>query len=209
MTTFVILGDTHGFHPDVPDGDVLIHTGDFTQGWGGREHVKDVAKWLGNMPHVYKFLIGGNHDGSLFAHEEQCRAILGVRGIHYLFHQPAMVGDIKIWGSPYHPQFAGVFGRTKVELTALWDLVDPDTDVLITDGPPPGILDIPGNPLPPEHCGDVGLWLRVERVRPKLHAFGHIHGGYGTAMQWGVSFRNVAICNERYEPVNPVTVVDI
>jgi calcineurin-like phosphoesterase family protein len=206
---FVLLGDTHGFHPDIPDGDVLIHTGDFTQGWGGRDHVKDVAKWLGSLPHPHKFLIGGNHDGSLFAHDEQCRAILGVRGITYLCHEAAMVGDIKIWGSPYHPQFAGVFGKTRLELAALWDQIDPDTDVLITHGPPHGILDIPGSPLPPEHAGDVDLWLRVERVRPKLHAFGHIHGGYGVAKQWGVTFYNVSVCNEKYEPVNPVTVADI
>src|SRR3990167_3831002 len=137
----VILGDTHGFHPDVPDGEILIHTGDFTQGWGGRDHVKDVAKWLGAMPHPHKFLVGGNHDGSLFAHEEQCRAVLGVRGITYLCHRAAMVGDIKIWGSPYHPQFAGVFGKNQEELMMLWRQVDPDVDILITHGPPYGVLD--------------------------------------------------------------------
>lgn len=207
MTKFVILGDTHGFHPDVPDGDVLIHTGDFTRGWGGRDHVKDVAKWLGDMPHTHKFLIGGNHDGSLFAHEEQCRAILGVRGIHYLFHQPAMVGDIKIWGSPCHPQFAGVFGKTFTELEALWRQVDPDVDVLITHGPPLGVLDTNG--IYPGNLGDPALREMVEHWSPKIHAFGHIHGGYGMYRGVLTIFYNVAVCNERYEPVNPVTVVDI
>ena len=207
MTTFVILGDTHGFHPDVPDGDVLIHTGDFTQGWGRRDQVWDVAKWLGGTHHTYKFLIGGNHDGSLVKHEEQCREILGTRGIQYLLHQSAMVGDIRIWGSPYHPQFAGVFGKTFAELETLWQQVDPDVDVLITHGPPFGILDTDGER--PDHLGDPALREMVSHWCPKIHAFGHIHGGYGMYRGLLTTFYNVAVCNERYEPVNPVTVVDI
>jgi hypothetical protein len=202
----VILGDTHGFHPDVPDGEILIHTGDFTQGWGGRDQVKDVAKWLGDMPHPHKFLVGGNHDGSLFTHDEQCRAILWVHGIAYLCHQAAMVGDIKIWGSPYHPQFAGVFGKTRAELSLIWESVDPDIDILITHGPPLYVLDTNG--MEPEHLGDPELNYLVQRWAPKFHAFGHIHGGYGMFKGLLTNFYNVSVCNERYEPVNPVTVVD-
>ena len=204
---FVMLGDTHGFHPEIPPGDVLIHTGDFTRGWGGRDHVKDVARWLGEQPHPHKFMVGGNHDGSLFTHEEQCRSILGIKGIRYLCHQAAMVEDLKIWGSPYHPQIAGVFGKSYEELFKIWaEVDDPDVDVLITHGPPYDMLD---QTIDGEHAGD--KWLRnwLNGRRPKLHAFGHIHEGYGSFKGTFTHFFNVSICNERYEPINPVTEVDI
>jgi hypothetical protein len=47
-----------------------------------------------------------------------------------------------------------------------------DTDILITHGPPRGHLDL-------LHLGCMHLLRELWRVRPKLHVFGHIHGGAG------------------------------
>ena len=62
----VCISDTHNLtdredFPDIPDGDILIHTGDFTI--CGKEN--DVIKfndWIGTLPHEYKVVIAGNHE---------------------------------------------------------------------------------------------------------------------------------------------------
>lgn len=42
----------------------------------------------------------------------------------------------------------------------------------------------------------------VQRVKPKLHIFGHIHESYGTHTTEETTFINASICNEQYKPVN-------
>jgi Icc-related predicted phosphoesterase len=60
---FVAVSDTHGLHRKVtvPSGDVLLHTGDFTD-VGQPEQVADFHKWLAEQPHAFKIVIAGNHD---------------------------------------------------------------------------------------------------------------------------------------------------
>jgi len=62
--TVVLLSDTHGRHRDVdvPDGDLLIHAGDFTF-FGNRDDAVDFNDWLGGLPHPHKVVVAGNHDG--------------------------------------------------------------------------------------------------------------------------------------------------
>ena len=79
--------------------------------------------------------------------------------------------------------------------------------MLITHGPPAGILDQPfGNG---EHAGCELLLKRVEEVRPRLHVFGHIHGSYGQTRIGETLFVNASLCDERYQPVNRPHVIEI
>lgn len=57
----VCISDTHGTTPFIPEGDVLIHAGDLTNGGTFRE-VQAQLDWLATQPHAHKLLIGGNHD---------------------------------------------------------------------------------------------------------------------------------------------------
>ena len=61
---FVHISDTHNKTNSekfkVPEGDVLLHTGDFTLK-GTKEEVFEFNEWLGTLPHKYKILICGNH----------------------------------------------------------------------------------------------------------------------------------------------------
>ena len=60
----VILSDTHGQHRRldcVPDGDILIHAGDWTR-FGNKEDVVDFNEWLGTLPHRYILCVEGNHE---------------------------------------------------------------------------------------------------------------------------------------------------
>jgi Icc-related predicted phosphoesterase len=79
-----------------------------------------------------------------------------------------------------------------------------DIDILVSHGPPFGILDQthPGG----EHLGCKELMGRlVGGLSPKLCVFGHIHGGYGQAG----GFVNASICDEKYRPVNKPIVIEL
>lgn len=78
-------------------------------------------------------------------------------------------------------------------------------DVLITHGPPSGILDQPFGTRPSVGCWD--LAQAVERVKPRLHVFGHIHGGYGERQFQGVQYVNASCVDESYKPVNKVRTI--
>ena len=56
----VVLSDTHGYEaqlpPTLPDGDVLVHAGD----WWGADCKLD--EYLAAQPHPHKLVIRGNHD---------------------------------------------------------------------------------------------------------------------------------------------------
>jgi Icc-related predicted phosphoesterase len=83
-------------------------------------------------------------------------------------------------------------------------------DVLITHGPPFGILDqtAPGE----VHLGCEELRKAVEEKKPRVHLFGHIHGGAGLFEHGVTRFVNAAYLNERYKPHEPadqIRVVDL
>ena len=49
------------FFRPIPDGDILIHAGDFTR-CGHLQEVRDFNTWLGTLPHKHKIVIAGNHE---------------------------------------------------------------------------------------------------------------------------------------------------
>ena len=73
--------------------------------------------------------------------------------------------------------------------------------MLITHGPPFGIADATPSG---EHVGCEELRKALARVKPKIHIFGHIHGGYGTYLEEipGLTFINASNCDESYRPFN-------
>ena len=55
-TRFVCISDTHNRTPAVPDGDVLLHAGDISEGIP--ESVKSMFDWLKGLPHATKVSVG-------------------------------------------------------------------------------------------------------------------------------------------------------
>jgi Icc-related predicted phosphoesterase len=49
----------------------------------------------------------------------------------------------------------------------------------------------------------------VDRVQPRLHVFGHVHGGYGEYRRGFTTPLNCSICDERYDPTNKPIAIDI
>lgn len=199
----VCISDTHERHRkvEVPDGDVLIHAGDFTM-IGERKWIEDFNDWLGSLPHKHKIVIAGNHDFGMAEHA----ALL--TNCTYLQDSGVEIEGIKFYGSPFTPTFgrwAFMLDRGKTILEK-WLQIPEDTDVLITHTPPYGILDRPMKTYNP--CGCEDLAVVVKAIEPKLHVFGHIHGGYGEHIE-GTHYVNASVSNEAYQPVNAPIVTEI
>ena len=80
-------------------------------------------------------------------------------------------------------------------------------DVLVTHGPPRGILD-PG--WQEAHPGSTALAGAVAARRIAHHVFGHLHDAGGQSVQCGATtFHNVAACNEQYVLVNQPKVINV
>lgn len=207
----VCISDTHNQHEALrlPSGDVLIHAGDFT-GMGRANEVEAFAKWLGAQPHRHKILIAGNHDWLFERDNAQARAWLAryCPKVHYLQDSGVEIEGVKFWGSPWTPYFLNWAFNLKrgKPLADKWAQVPSDRQVLITHGPPLGILDLT------RHGKNVGceeLAAALEnRLRPKVHVFGHIHESYGTYTRNGTKFVNASSCTEFYEATNAPVVID-
>jgi Icc-related predicted phosphoesterase len=77
---------------------------------------------------------------------------------------------------------------------------------LITHGPPWGIQDWVGR----ERVGCADLRAAVEyRLKPALHVFGHVHGGYGQYILGSTRCVNASVVNEKYHVVNAPIVIDL
>jgi Icc-related predicted phosphoesterase len=211
MPKIVCLSDTHNRNEqiNVPDGDILIHAGDAT-GRGTIDEIVLFNEWFATLQHPHKIFVAGNHDWLFETSNRFARTLLD-SSIHYLQDSFVEVEGLKIYGSPWQPRFFDwAFNLTRgVELAKKWKLIPTDTDVLITHGPPFGILDEVSHQYWIENTGCEELRKRVERIRPRLHVFGHIHCGFGQAENSGVQFINASNCDENYEPVNPPIVFDL
>ena len=198
----VAISDTHGKHRDlkIPDGDILIHAGDVTRG-GTKEKVIDFLKWFAAQKHTYKVFVAGNHD--FYFEETDSNKIrrLIPKNIIYLNDSGVEINDLKFWGSPITPWFNNwAFNRNRgSEIKKHWDLIPNDTDVLITHGPPYGILD---ETVYGKRTGCEELLLRVYQVKPIYHIFGHIHEDYGNFTKGETTFINASVLDDWYEMKN-------
>lgn len=212
-TSFLVLSDTHNFERDasqpyplcqkMPKVDVVLHCGDLTQ-VGGVGPYKKALKMLGDLDAELKLVIAGNHDLSLDSeywktqpeefqeeekedHEEAVEIMTGslakAANVTYLtegLHTFSLKNGatFKIFVSPYQPECGEwAFGYKRGEKR--WDIPS-DADIVMTHGPPQGILDLAGND---EHAGCADLQRAIEKTRPFMHCFGHIHEGYGAVVK--------------------------
>jgi Icc-related predicted phosphoesterase len=188
----VLLSDTHQLHRgevEVPDGDILIHAGDFTMFSKSMNAIVDFNQWLGELPHRFKVSVPGNHE--FFLESDPSRHSL-LDNATVLINEGIEIHGLRIWGSPVTPLYGGAFGMSSAaDRKKLYGQIPTDTDVLVTHGPPYSILDIDGNSG--LHSGCHELLDAVMRIRPKLHVFGHVHGAYGIFQTEHTTFVNAAL----------------
>lgn len=194
----VCVSDTHGKHAGVraPDGDILIHAGDFMTYGNRAEEIARFNDWLVKQPHRHKIVIAGNHDLLFESHPNFARSFL--TAAVYLENSGVEIEGLRVWGSPVQPRFLDwAFNVDRgPAICEYWDRIPADTDILITHGPPFGTLDTVNPSGEPLGCEE--LTKVVERIRPKLHVFGHIHGGSGTSSLHGTRFVNASVLDEQY-----------
>ena len=208
----VVISDTHGLHnriEDLPDGDVLVHAGDFMNSGYDLRDVLSFNRWLGEQPFKHIVVCAGNHDRYFENSAQEARSIL--TNATYLENTGVTIDNVTFWGSPYTPEFLNwAFMYPRGSGAKYWDQIPSGLDVLVTHGPPFGILDqvAPGG----VHLGCAELLESVEQKKPKVHLFGHIHGGAGTFESGATRFVNAAYLNEQYKPLKPagkIRIIDI
>lgn len=212
----IAISDTHGKHADLklPEGDVLIHAGDFSKK-GTLQEVANFAIWMGKQKFKRKILISGNHELGLdpnFSTNGNIRPILlnlfKENNIEYLENSRTMIGDLVVYGSPIVPKFHNwAWMRSRgAEINKYWHMIPDNVNILITHGPPLGILDV----FEGESCGCNMLLHRVKELKHlKAHIFGHIHSGYGQIEVDGIKFNNAASCGMKYEIENLPLIIEV
>ena len=212
------ISDTHNKHyllnGDLPGGDLLIHAGDISS-MGYKHEIQNFCKWFNNVDNYKtKVFIAGNHDWGFQDNVIQTKEIIdSYSKIDYLQDDLLMVGEnyedmIKIWGSPWQPEFynwAFNLPRNGEVLKSKWDMIPPNTDILITHGPAWGYVDKIFDTK--KSLGCELLTNKIKEIKPKIHVCGHIHSGYGYVFDGDTHFINASVLDESYMyDNNPLTV---
>lgn len=156
----VCISDTHGMESvlsgSVPDGDILIHAGDFAADKGkSRLKLKQLDEWMAALPHELKIVVRGNHDpsGGCFP---LSKAIYAERATTVMFRGVAI----------------GLVPHGAISV--------PNASIVVSHEPPYGVLDQAIGRKKP-HVGSHYLQKSAMKmtVKPQLWIFGHIHEGFG------------------------------
>ena len=196
------LSDTHNLHrqlTNLPDADVIIHSGDCSMEGTGKEII-DFIEWFGALDYRYKIFIAGNHDYCLEGKKVEAIQCYLPENCFYLCHSGITICGIKFWGVPFF-----FSDEESSEYLNMITQIPTDTDILISHRPPLGILDNTNNIT--YGCPD--LLLKVLAIRPAYHLFGHIHKAYGIEKSKYTTFANASMVDEDYKLLNSPFVFDM
>ncbi|KAK3719527.1 hypothetical protein LTR37_004385 [Vermiconidia calcicola] len=101
--------------------------------------------------------------GIVFLDEGTHRFALANGALLTVYASP-YTASVNDWGSQYNPQQDHEWA------------VDASVDVVITHGPPKGVLDYADSK---QRAGSQSLFAAIARARPSMHCFGHIHEAWG------------------------------
>ncbi|MBM3635177.1 MAG: hypothetical protein FJW99_07855 [Actinobacteria bacterium] len=212
----IITSDLHGNLPSddvLPAGDLLVICGDICPDGPRRPadpHLQaewlngPFREWLTAQSARYSGVAGiaGNHDFG-FERGLQPRDLPWV----YLEDSGEEIAGLRVWGSPWVTLPGWAFHRRDEDIArALVHAPAGEVDLLITHGPPRGILDLSYRGKP---RGSMSTIAETARIAPVVHAFGHIHEQYGTRSVDCTLFVNASYCDYRYRPLQAPMVIDI
>jgi Icc-related predicted phosphoesterase len=212
---FVCISDTHNQHESiqVPDGDVIVHCGDFSN-HGSLEETARFARWFSSLPHRHKILVPGNHDMIMdrgyykaywndWSHVKQSTdeafALFEDKGVHVLVDESVTLGGVKVYGCPQVVCYASwqtAFNSPPDKISPYWKNIPDDVDVLLTHSPPAGILD--REPFGESAGCPLLLEAMQKRLKPAYHVFGHIHSDWGAKRVGDTCFVNAASVTDFY-----------
>ena len=221
----VHISDTHLRHKKftdiIPDGDILIHSGDFGQKSelnNGKipNEIYEFIQWFDKLPHKYKIIIGGNHEicfnnidkeylkNNIFKSNNN--------NIYYIQDEMISLYGLNIYGTPWTTSYNMGFSMNSIDINKnIWNKIPNNTDILITHQPPMDILDkvttkdikykhnnicnICNKRHPSKrHWGDINLrHIVMNKIKPILHLFGHVHQENGFIYKNNILFVNSAM----------------
>ena len=208
--TILHISDTHTYHDllKIPLGlDMIIHSGDCSNPrdpYNNEPEVRDFIDWYKEIPVKHKIYVAGNHDTSI-EKGLVTKKDFEDAGIIYLENESVVIEGIKIFGSPHTPNFGNwAFMKERTKLERFWRLaIDEDVNIVVTHGPPKGILDKSydqRNNM--EACGDKSLLNRILEVQPSYSLFGHIHN---TKDIVNAGIQKLSVCNTFFSNGSVVT----
>lgn len=197
--------DLHGdLPPPCPECDLLIIAGDICP---STPHMQPAAEyqghwlnsrfraWLFNQP--AKRIIGtwGNHD---FVGKYPRLLPDGLK-IDLGVDEMVQEDDLDIYLTPWVPNLGRwAFAYEADVPTHVRDNIPAQVDILVSHGPPEGLLDEVVEGL---HVGSESLLNACKRVLPSIIICGHIHEARGMIKTpWGGHIYNVASLDRQYKP---------
>jgi Icc-related predicted phosphoesterase len=198
------ISDTHGHHEEIivpKETNLIICCGDEAN--HSNPHINEgeshkFFEWFSTLDVEHKVFVPGNHSTAI---QEGLITSEDYPGVTFLIHQFINIEGINIFGSPYTPSFGKSWAYMKKSnrMQQVWESV-PLCDILVTHGPPKGILDVCEDKDKSNrfvHVGCKSLLNKVQQLRPTIHAFGHIHDepgcyNYGMLQRDGMTFINAS-----------------
>lgn len=176
------ISDTHSQHGQLqvpPDIDIVVHSGDATNIFDPLKNLiemQEFLEWFSALPIHRKIFVPGNHDTSVEKNLIQ-RDIIKNHGIDLLIDEEIVIEDVRFWGSPWTPRFGNwAWMVDRGVINRKWDRIPDNTEVLITHGPPYGVLDATYNQQNNvELVGCSALMKRIRKLQPQISMFGHVH----------------------------------
>lgn len=221
MTKLIFISDTHTYHDRllIPDGDFIIHSGDYSF-TGTIPEVNSFMTWFSELPHRHKIVVNGNHEKMFWANPTLFESLIP-KNVTFLFDRAVALDGLNFYGSPHTKEFCGwayPYYNPK-EAEVIWNRIPDNTDILVTHQPPYKIRDgvpfklgreglyVPSLDTEGDPQGCEVLRERLRTIKPMIHSFGHIHPGTGYSMIDDTLFINASVCNDNYQPINPITTV--
>lgn len=198
MMTVYAISDLHGHEPYITDCDLELFGGDYSP-YRDEEKSKKYLdtvfrKYLEKSNARYKVGIAGNHDFAFQKDPEFARSLPWI----YLENELVEIEGVKIYGTPYTPQFYNwAFMDHESGLKERYKDIPTGLDILLSHGPAYRRLDMNGTGV---HCGSYSLLEKIREVKPNSVVSGHIHEGRGVMEEDGVRFYNVAYCDQFNSP---------
>lgn len=195
---------------EIGEVDVLIHSGDAT--FTGR--YEELVPFFNELKEIASFVkhvifVPGNHDKSFESKPHKVRKWVEEVGlpdnVHLLVERGIEIEGYKFYGHPHTPAFfdwAFNYERNSTIAKGIYNRIPEDTDVVITHGPPYGVLDLTYPRYEMVGC-EVFLESLGRLKDLKLSCFGHIHESYGVTRFNDVLFSNASFMNERYDQFRP------
>ena len=207
------FSDGHGYLPQIPKCDLLIIAGDICP---TTDHSIKFQKqwlditfryWINRIDAEEVVGVGGNHD---WIFQKKPDLVPKLRWT-YLQDSSCGIDGLKIYGIPWTnfynnwafnlPDELNNPQEYKIECDKIFGNIPFGLDILISHGPPLGILDR-------IKYGNLGSYPLLEEIRlkkPKVNIFGHIHDAYGQYQDQHTKYYNVSLLNDQYRVVNKVT----